>query len=107
MRTTDDVAHARGTTYEEALDGSRLTSQLAVIRAYMFLWSERGWRTLREIGTDTGYPEASISARLRDLRRPVYGALTVDRRRRGDGRSGIHEYRVQLPRPAEETASCR
>lgn len=42
----------------------------------------------------TGAPEASASARLRDLRR---AGLTVERRRRGDPKAGLWEYRVGLP----------
>lgn len=41
------------------------------------------WRTLSEIADVTGDPEASVSARLRDLRRPKYGLWTVTRKRAG------------------------
>ena len=40
-------------------------------------------RTLAEISEITGDPEASVSARLRDLRRPRYGLWTVKRKRVG------------------------
>jgi hypothetical protein len=40
-------------------------------------------RTLAEISEITGDPEASVSARLRDLRRPKYGLWTVRRKRIG------------------------
>lgn len=101
-RSTDDTAQPRGETYDAQLDLRRLGRQLQGVRDYMFMASEYGWRTLQEIAGATGYPEASVSARLRDLRRPVYGALVVERRRRGEGARGLHEYRIKLPRPAEE-----
>lgn len=52
------------------------------------------WRTLSEISALTGDGEASISARLRDLRKDEFGGLNVDRRRRGDESRGLFEYRV-------------
>jgi hypothetical protein len=52
-----------------------------------------GWHTLAGIAARTGDPEASISARLRDLRRPEHGAHTVERRRVREG-GGLFEYRV-------------
>jgi len=39
------------------------------------------WRTLGEISEATGHPEASVSARLRDFRKPRFGGHTVNRRR--------------------------
>jgi hypothetical protein len=50
------------------------------------------WRTLAEIETATGFPQASISARLRDLRKPKFGPYIVERQRR---RPGTWEYRVR------------
>ncbi len=52
------------------------------------------WWTLREISQHTGDPEASISARLRDLRKARFGAHTVNRRRRGDPTKGVFEYQL-------------
>lgn len=58
------------------------------------------WRTILELQQDifdaTGKvdPEASISARLRDLRKPRFGGYTVERRRCG---VGLFEYRVRKP----------
>ena len=40
------------------------------------------WLTLRELGRLTRYGEASISAQLRHLRKPRYGAFLVAKRRR-------------------------
>lgn len=40
------------------------------------------WLTLRELSRMTRYGEASISAQLRHLRKPQYGAFVVEKRRR-------------------------
>lgn len=77
-----------GSTFDAALDADRLTSQLARVRQYM---QSVGWVTLHEIAQATGYPEGSISARLRDLRKARFGSHEVLRRRRSPG---TFEYRV-------------
>ena len=41
-------------------------------------------------------PQASISARLRDLRKPRNGGYVIERRRRGEAAKGIFEYRMVL-----------
>lgn len=58
------------------------------------------WLTLAELEEATGYPQASLSARLRDFRRPKYGGHTVDRRRRLPG-GGQYEYRLTQRSEAE------
>lgn len=73
-----------------SVDGPRLSRQLIRVKEYM---RDGEWRTLRELEDALGYPQASISARLRDLRKPRFGSLMVERRRRGEGR-GTYEYRV-------------
>jgi hypothetical protein len=78
-------------TYVPALDRSRLSRQLVRVRDLM---GDGRWRTLEEIAAVTGDPAQSVSARLRDLRKPRHGALTVERRRRGEGKRGVWEYRV-------------
>lgn len=54
------------------------------------------WRTLSEIASRAQGSEASVSARLRDMRKERfqdrYGALTVEKRRVSQG---LYEYRVQ------------
>lgn len=51
------------------------------------------WRTLGQIAHDVDAPEASVSARLRDLRKPWWGGHEVEERRTAAA-SGLHEYRV-------------
>lgn len=77
-----------GTTYSEPRDKARLTGQLARVRDCM---TDGKWRSLAEIAEITGDPEASVSARLRDLRRPANGFYTVKRRQRSTSQ---FEYRM-------------
>lgn len=77
-----------GETYEPARDETRLNVQLRAVRDLM---ADGKWRTLERIATATGHPEASVSARLRDLRKPRFGGHTVERRYVGDG---LWEYRL-------------
>ena len=81
-----------GAAFDVALDQARLTTQLQRIRELML---DGVWRTLGEIEQATGYPQASISAQLRHLRRARFGSYQVDKRRRGPGRQGLWELRVR------------
>jgi hypothetical protein len=81
-----------GATYDKAKDGSRLRIQLQKVKHLML---DGKWRTLAEIAAFVGSPEASVSARLRDLRKNKFGAYTVERRRVPTER-GLHEYRVRF-----------
>lgn len=83
--------HAHGRTYQAEHDEARLSSQLARVRHLM---RDGTWRTLRELGDEVRGSEASLSARLRDLRKPEYGGWVVERRRRGRPSSGLFEYKV-------------
>ena len=82
-----------GATYVPALDKNRLGRQMKQVFALM---SDGQWRTLAEIEAATWEPQASISARLRDLRKPRWGSYTVNRRRRGDGARGLFEYSLVI-----------
>lgn len=87
-----NVAHFDGATYDQAQDFTRLNTQLRAVRDLM---RDGTWRSLNQIAVATGYPEASLSARLRDLRKLKFGLHTVQRRRAGEGR-GTFEYRVTV-----------
>lgn len=78
----------QGSTYEPVHDEERLSKQWH--RVFLLMRDGRA-RSLREIAQETGDPEASISARLRDLRRMGY---TVNRKRREPKSAGIFEYQV-------------
>ena len=57
-----------GATFNQARDGERLTSQLQDVIAVMAAGS---WWTLAMLAKETRHPEASISARIRDLKKPT------------------------------------
>lgn len=63
-------------TFIEERDGARIGKQR---EAVLDLMRDGKWRTLAEISAATGAPEASASARLRDLRKERYGGFVVDR----------------------------
>jgi hypothetical protein len=82
-----------GETYEAALDRDRLRRQLERVLRVM---ADHDWHTLHEIAAVTGGdPEASVSARLRDLRKERFGSRLVSRRRRGYELAGLFEYRLE------------
>lgn len=73
------VMHFDGRTFNQEIDGKRLTDQFGKVFELM---KDGIWRSLREIAEATGFPESSISARLRDFRKPKFGGHTVNRERR-------------------------
>lgn len=72
-------------------DWARLGAQMARVLRLMVDGQER---TLREIAAVTGDPEASISARLRDINNDEKTNQVYRMRRRDLGR-GRHLYRVE------------
>lgn len=84
-------AQPDGDTYTPELDRARLGAQAQRV---LDLMNDGRWRTLGEISDQTHDPEASISARLRDLRKPAFGGHTIDRRHRGPAEHGQYEYRL-------------
>lgn len=69
-------------------DHERLADQITRIRTLML---DGKWRMLCEISTLTRSPEASVSAQLRNLRKPRFGGYTVNRRYLG---GGCYEYAI-------------
>lgn len=69
-----------GATFSQSLDGARLGRQLLAVRD---LLQDGKWWTLAELEQtlDYQYPNASISSRIRDLRKPRFGGHTIERRR--------------------------
>jgi len=89
-----------GRTFEEKLDGPRLTKQLDRVREYM-LAIFPAWKTLAEIQKaleqkyNAKFPQQSISARLRDLKKEKFGSYCVPKHRKeGEEYKGIWEYLV-------------
>jgi hypothetical protein len=85
-----------GGTFNPERDGDRLRRQLVRVRSLML---DGRWRTLAEISLVTGYPEASVSARLRDLRKARFGSHLVEREYVS---KGLWKYRVERPSPPPE-----
>lgn len=68
--------HFDGSTYDHARDSARLGDQMSAVLGLM---SDGQARTLAQISSAIGAPEASVSARLRDLRKPRFGGHQIDR----------------------------
>lgn len=80
-----------GKTFSRARDGERLSRQA---RAVWNVMRDKKWRTLPEIASVLEEPEQSISARLRDLRKPRFGGWNVERTYVANG---VWAYRVLKP----------
>lgn len=81
-------ARFNGPEYVPERDDARLTGQIERIFKLM---RDGAWRTIQEIAAATGDPENSCSAQLRHLRKPRFGAHTVERRSRC---GALFEYRL-------------
>jgi hypothetical protein len=83
-----------GSDYQPMRDDVRLTGQL------LRVWNavcDGQWMSLDEISKKTGDPAASVSAQLRHLRKPRFGAHTVEKNYLGNG---LYKYRV-IPNKVE------
>lgn len=81
-----------GSTYDHAQDFTRLTKQLERVHHVL---RDNQWHSLSQISALTGDPESSVSARIRDLRKPKFGGQLVQHRR---NETGLWEYRLN-PNP--------
>ncbi len=81
-----------GADYRPKRDDGRLTGQILRVWEVM---KDYQWHTLRNIAGRTGDPEASVSAQLRHLRKPRFGAHNIERRYDGDG---LYSYRLVEPK---------
>jgi hypothetical protein len=79
----------RGSTYDAERDFDRLSGQMRRVAEAM---KDGSWKTLAEIAQEADAPEASVSARIRDLRRLEWGAHTVEREHVSNG---LHQYRLR------------
>ena len=88
-----------GATYDEALDKPRLAGQLGAVYDVM---SSGRWYTLGELALEvtnllgSHASEASVSARIRDLRKERFGSHTMERKR-DEQKVGLWLYRM-VPR---------
>jgi len=85
----------KGSDYIADFDYKRLKGQMRRVWDYM---TSHGWATLDDIAQATGDPHASISAQLRHLRKPEFGAHKVEKRRYLglEPETGLFEYRLQV-----------
>lgn len=77
-----------GKTYVPERDWYRLTTQLGRVFSLM---RDGRWRSLREIADHAQGSEASVSARLRDLRKDKFGSHVVERK---NITGGLYKYRL-------------
>lgn len=84
------MKHFDGATYQPELDFARLTGQMEKIYDLM---KDGKWRTLKQIATITDAPEASVSAQLRNFRKPKFGAYKVNRIR---VQGGLYAYQLEI-----------
>lgn len=91
QRLQHNTVEFDGAAYIAEFDYTRLKGQMLKIWNLMH---QGGWYTLQEISINTGAPEASASAQLRNFRKLKFGQHTVERRRRGDVNTGLFEYRL-------------
>lgn len=77
-----------GSTYNPERDFERLSGLLSKVYDLM---SDGVERSLKQIANATGGTEASVSARLRDLRKEQYGSHVVERRH---VENGFYLYRL-------------
>lgn len=89
------VVPFRGADYVPSRDEARLTNQIDRVLA---VCKDGQWRTLQNLCRELSakfsqghFPEASVSAQLRNLRKT---GIVVERRHQGDG---LYEYRVVKP----------
>ena len=76
---------------EGAKKDPRLKKQL--VRVYDVMATEK-WLPLSEISLLADAPEASASARMRDLRKKKFGGFTIETRMRSD--QNVYEYRLDV-----------
>jgi hypothetical protein len=86
-----------GADYNHVRDHARLSGQIAEIFALM---RDGAWRTLSDISALTGHPEASVSAQLRNLRKPRFGGHCVEKVYID---AGLYRYRIA----AKNKEACR
>lgn len=87
-------ARARGETFSEALDKSRLCRQAHQVVKAM---ESGGWHSLQELNEHVPGLQTSISARIREIRNFLHETSrgTIERKRH-ETIKGLHLYRMVL-----------
>lgn len=89
-----------GPAYDRKSDAKRIARQMDRVRDVMLSAADCGtWLTLKELAYMTHFPEASISAQLRHLRKTRFGGFIINKRPRGERAKGLWEYQLEKPRP--------
>ena len=83
-----EMATFDGVTFDAPADSDRLTRQLDIVEGILL---DHRWHTLADLAVRSGGSEASVSARIRDLRKERFGGYVVERQRI---RGGLWEYRI-------------
>ena len=86
------MSNILGTTFNEALDGKRVRTQMQVIRDYML---NHDYVTLFDIERDLHYPTSSISAQLRNLKKIQFGEHILEKRRVSIDNAGTWVYKLR------------
>jgi hypothetical protein len=91
--------HYNGESYEAKYDQKRLQNQT---REIFNLMKDEKWRTLRQIEVSVKFPQSSISAQLRHLRKPRFGNHIVNKRFVGERETGLWEYQLIVNKNQEQ-----
>jgi transcriptional antiterminator len=89
----NDSAEFDGDDYDSDRDKERLTKQRDKIRMYM---EGRNYLTVKEVAEVLNYPENSVSAQMRNLRKEKFGGRIVHREYFGNG---LYKFKLM---PKEE-----
>ena len=84
-----------GADYRAPRDQARLSTQLERVKDAMI---DGQWRSLEQIADLAQAPQTSVSAQLRNLRKPEFGSWLVDRRHID---RGLYEYRLRAQSQAD------
>ena len=79
-----------GSDYDHNRDSQRLSKQQEKI---FNLMRDGEWRTLKHIAYVTSAPETSVSAQLRNFRKPKFGSHTVEK---DYDAHGLYYYRLVI-----------
>jgi len=90
--------HFPGPDYLWQFDSFRLANQHQRVKEIM---SRGWWLTLQEVAASVRAPESSVSAQIRHLRKPEFGSHVIEKRRRGDPKNGLYEYRINWEKTRE------
>lgn len=89
--------HFSGSDYVPKHDQERLTKQIPRVYEVM---RDGKYRTIKEICAEIffrfgeNYPETSVSANTRNLRKVPFGSHNVVKRHRGERKNGCWEYAI-------------